>query len=130
MDNLNLPKTKNRILAENYLSEVDALVDKLEYLKENLPNEIAKKSIEIFKQDIIDVKGELIYMSNNHKNELEKLSTKITDYITAKVTNSLDNNSAIITNSVNNNIYALLGFGLFCGTIGGMVVYLAKFFIG
>jgi len=46
------------------------------------------------------------------------------------LTTSLDNTSILITNSINNNIYALLGFGLFCGIIGGIAVYLAKFFIG
>lgn len=129
MDNLNLPKTQNRILTENYLNEVDSLLDKIINLKENLPAEIVNKAITLLKQDIINTKSELIDISNGHKQELEKLSIKTTQSIIKEIKGELQNNITIISSSINNNFIYLIIFGLFCGSIGGLIIYLAKIFI-
>lgn len=116
MKEFNLPKTSNRVLVDHFYKEYYDLLDKITNLKQELPKAILNEVNTSIKESMIASCKEIIDMSNNHKDMLNKSSTEVVEYIK----DELNNNTLIVANKINDKFTYLFIFGIFCSFIGAI----------
>ena len=116
MEELSLPKTSNRVLVDHFYNEYNELLEKITNLKQELPKAILNEVNTNIKESMIASRKEIIDMSNNHRDMLNKSSTEVIKYIK----DELNNNTITVANKINDKFTYLFFFGILCSFIGAI----------